>query len=136
MSEPTPVTAIHAPAGAKILVVDDERSIADTLCEILRKAGYECKPAYSAMDALDALDEFGPRLIISDVMMPDMNGIEMAKTIRGEHPECTVVLFSGNAATHDLLVNSRAEGYYFDVLAKPMPPRDLVAKVAALISNL
>lgn len=120
----------------RILVVDDERAIADTVCLILRKAGYECVPAYNAMEALETLGEFRPGLIISDVMMPDMNGIELAKAIRGEHPECRVLLFSGNAATNDLLITSSAEGYMFDVLAKPVPPRDLLAKVAALLTTV
>jgi DNA-binding response OmpR family regulator len=118
----------------KILVVDDEKPITDTLCQILRRAGYECRPAYSAIDALEALNEFMPQLIITDVMMPEINGIEMAKTITGKHPHCTILLFSGNAATQDLLVNARAEGYAFNVLAKPVHPRELLAKVATLLS--
>lgn len=121
---------------ARILVVDDERSIADTLCQILRKAGYECKPAYSGTDALSSMAEFSPALIISDVIMPGLDGIEMAKTARRACPDCAVLLLSGNAATQDLLVNADAEGYSFQVLAKPVPPRDLLAKVAAMLSTV
>jgi DNA-binding response OmpR family regulator len=128
------MTAIQETKRLCVLVVDDERPITDTLCQILRKAGYECKAAYSATDALEILNDFTPQLIITDVMMPEMNGIEMAKAIRGKHPECNILLFSGNAATQDLLVNARAEGYSFNVLAKPVHPRELLAKVATLLS--
>jgi DNA-binding response OmpR family regulator len=120
----------------RILVVDDERPIADTLCQILRKAGYECRPAYSGTDALLTLSEFSPALIISDVVMPGLDGIEMAKTVRRECPACAVLLFSGNASTQDLLANAHSEGYSFQVLAKPLPPRELLTKVAALLSPL
>jgi DNA-binding response OmpR family regulator len=128
------MTAIQETKRLCVLVVDDERPITDTLCQILRKAGYECKAAYSATDALEILKDFTPQLIITDVMMPEMNGIEMAKAIRGRHPQCNILLFSGNAATQDLLVNARAEGYSFNVLAKPVHPRELLAKVATLLS--
>jgi DNA-binding response OmpR family regulator len=127
------MSAIQEAKNVKILVVDDERPITDTLCQILRRAGYECRCAYSAADALEVLQEFMPQLVITDVMMPEVNGIEMAKTISGRHPRCTILLFSGNAATQDLLVNARAEGYAFNVLAKPVHPRELLAKVATLL---
>jgi CheY-like chemotaxis protein len=124
---------MQKPQSLKILVVDDERPIADTLCQILRNAGYECKPAYSGTDALGILSEFIPALIISDVIMPGLDGIEVAKAVRQQYPDCVVLLFSGNAATQDLLVSAGAEGYSFQVLAKPVPPRDLLTKVAALL---
>lgn len=130
------VTITPKPLSLRILVVDDERPIADTLCQILRKAGYECKPAYSGTDALCAVSEFSPALIISDVVMPGLDGIELAKTVRREYPDCAVLLFSGNASTQDLLANAGAEGHSFQVLAKPVPPRDLLTKVAALLSTL
>ncbi len=126
-------TVIQKNAGIRILVVDDERSITDTLCQILRWAGYQCRPAYCATEALAMLEEFTPALVITDVMMPEMNGIELAKTIHGKHPHCVILIFSGNAATQDLLESARAEGYSFNVLAKPLHPRDLLAKVATLV---
>jgi DNA-binding response OmpR family regulator len=126
-------TALQKNADVRILVVDDERPITDTLCQILRWAGYECRCAYSATEALAVLEEYTPRLIITDVMMPEINGIELAKTIHRKYPQCIVLIFSGNAATQDLLESARAEGYSFNVLAKPLHPRDLLAKVATLV---
>jgi DNA-binding response OmpR family regulator len=134
LSHPPTMTAVQETKSLSILLVDDERSITDTLSQILRRAGYECRTAYGAADALEILNDFTPRLIITDVMMPEMDGIELAKIIRRKHPQCNILLFSGNAATQDLLVNARAEGHSFNVLAKPVHPRDFLAKVAALLS--
>jgi len=134
MPLPQDTTAIHKNAGVSILVVDDERPITDTLCQILRWAGYECRSAYGAAEALAILNEFTPRLIITDVMMPEVNGIELAKTIHEKYPQCRILIFSGNAATQDLLESARAEGYSFNVLAKPLHPRELLARVATLLS--
>ncbi|MGB9257180.1 MAG: response regulator, partial [Candidatus Korobacteraceae bacterium] len=70
-----------------------------------------------------------PDLVISDVIMPDMNGIEAAISIRGFLPSCKILLFSGQAATADLLENARAQGHEFEILAKPVHPSDLLAKL-------
>jgi CheY-like chemotaxis protein len=68
-------------------------------------------------------------LIISDVIMPDMNGIEAAIRIRKALPGCKILLFSGQAATADLLEKARAQGHEFEILAKPVHPQDLLAKL-------
>ena len=121
--------------ATKILIVDDERGLADTLCDILCRAGYDCRAEYSGSEALAHLEQSQPALVISDVMMPGLNGVDLAKKIRGRFPECRVLLFSGNAATHDLLLIARAEGYNFQVLAKPLPPRKLLAIVADTLAQ-
>jgi len=114
----------------RIFVVDDEQCIADTLTVILSNSGYETRAFYNAQSALEAIESCCPELVISDVMMPGMNGIEMAVLIRQRHPACKVLLFSGNAATADLLENVRGRGYDFELLAKPIHPTDLLARVA------
>ena len=70
-----------------------------------------------------------PDLIISDVIMPDMDGIQAAISIRGFLPNCKILLFSGQAATADLLENARAQGHEFEILGKPVHPSDLLAKL-------
>jgi len=71
-----------------------------------------------------------PELVISDVMMPGMNGVEMAVLIRDRHPACKILLFSGQAATPELLEGVRRRGYDFELLAKPVHPKELLARAA------
>jgi len=118
-----------------ILIVDDERPLADTLCEILRAAGYRCSVAYSGMEGLERVNKLNPALVITDVIMPGLNGIDLAKKIRAHHATCAVLLFSGNAATLDLLETARGEGHAFQVLAKPVPPPELLTAVAKMIAR-
>jgi CheY-like chemotaxis protein len=116
-------------ARPKVLVVDDERVIADTLAIILNQQGYDAAAVYSGNDAVETARKVRPDLIISDVIMPDMNGIEAAINIRRFLPGCKILLFSGQAATADLLESAREKGHEFEILAKPVHPQDLLAKL-------
>jgi len=113
----------------KVLVVDDERVIADTLAIILNQHGFEAAAVYTGTAAVERARNTQPDLIISDVIMPDMNGIEAAINIRQFLPSCKILLFSGQAATADLLESARLKGYEFEILAKPVHPQDLLAKL-------
>lgn len=113
----------------RVLVVDDEQVIADTLSIILNKAGFDASPVYTGTAAVESARNIQPDLIISDVIMPDMNGIEAAIQIRAFLPGCKILLFSGQAATADLLESARAKGHEFEILAKPVHPQDLLAKL-------
>jgi len=68
-------------------------------------------------------------MLISDVIMADLNGIDAAITIRGLLPQIKILLFSGQAATADLLEKARAQGYEFEILTKPVHPQDLLNKL-------
>ncbi len=114
---------------SRVLVVDDERVIADTLAIILNQHGYDASAVYTGTAAVERARSVRPDLIISDVIMPDMNGIEAAIHIRRFLPECKILLFSGQAATADLLENARARGHEFEILAKPVHPQDLLTKL-------
>jgi len=116
-------------AKPRVLVVDDEHVIADTLAIILNQAGFNASAVYTGTDAVELARSEKPNLIISDVIMPDMNGIEAAILIRGFLPACKILLFSGQAATADLLESARARGHEFEILAKPVHPQDLLAKL-------
>jgi len=122
---------MHASRKPKVLVVDDEQVIADTLAKILDLNGYEASAVYSGTQAVESARALQPDLVISDVIMQDMNGIEAAINIRGFLPSCKILLFSGQAATADLLENARAQGHEFEILAKPVHPSDLLAKLKA-----
>jgi CheY-like chemotaxis protein len=120
---------MHAGKKPKVLVVDDEQVIADTLAKILDLNGYDASAVYTGTAAVESARTLQPDLVISDVIMPDMNGIEAAISIRGFLPSCKILLFSGQAATADLLENARAQGHEFEILAKPVHPSDLLAKL-------
>ena len=113
----------------KVLVADDERVIADTLAMILNQSGFEARAVYSGEKALEQAESFRPDMLISDVIMADLNGIDAAIRMRALLPGIKILLFSGQAATADLLEKARKEGYEFDILAKPVHPQDLLARL-------
>ena len=113
----------------RVLVADDERVIADTLSMILNQSGFETRVAYSGEQAVEIAGKFHPEMLISDVIMAGVNGIDAAIEIRRMLPEIKVLLFSGQAATADLLEKARARGYDFEILAKPVHPQDLLARM-------
>ena len=117
------------PTKPRVLVADDEQVIANTLAIILNQAGFEAKAVYSGENALEVIDEFQPNMLISDVIMTGMTGIEAAIKVRAKLPACKILLFSGQAATADLLEKARAHGHEFEILAKPVHPTDLLAKL-------
>jgi CheY-like chemotaxis protein len=113
----------------KVLVADDERVIADTLSMILNQSGFEARAVYSGEKAVEMAPAYEPDMLISDVIMADLNGIDTAIRIRALLPGIKVLLFSGQAATADLLEKARAKGYEFEILAKPVHPQDLLNKL-------
>jgi CheY-like chemotaxis protein len=115
----------------KVLVVDDERVIADTLAMILTQSGFEAQAVYSGEKAVELAATFAPDMLITDVIMADLNGIDAAIMIRSLLPKIKVLLFSGQAATADLLEKARAKGYEFEILAKPVHPQDLLTRLRA-----
>jgi CheY-like chemotaxis protein len=115
----------------KVLVVDDERVIADTLAMILNQSGFDARAVYSDEKAVEMASSFAPDMLITDVIMADLNGIDAAIMIRSLLPKIKILLFSGQAATADLLEKARAKGYEFEILAKPVHPQDLLSRLQA-----
>jgi DNA-binding response OmpR family regulator len=113
-----------------VLVVDDESTIADTLTAILKQRGYAAIPAYDAESALESALLIPPELLISDVFLPGMSGIELAVTMQRVFPDCKVLLFSGQASSSDLLASANNGGHRFSLLTKPIHPTELLAQVA------
>jgi DNA-binding response OmpR family regulator len=113
----------------KVLVADDERVIADTLAIILNQSGFEATAVYTGEKAVEIAKTLRPDMLISDVIMTDLNGIDAAIRIREILPACKILLFSGQAATADLLDRARGQGHEFEILAKPVHPQDLLARL-------
>jgi len=116
-----------------VLIVDDEKVIADTLAAILSHNGYVAVAAYDGESALKQARVIAPHMLITDVCMPGMGGIELAVAIRGSYPDCKILLFSGQMATVDLLTASRNAGYDFAAISKPIHPTELLAKVSQFL---
>jgi CheY-like chemotaxis protein len=119
-----------APARPVVLVVDDERVIADTLGLILSRSGFAASVAYNGISALEMATAIRPQLLISDVVMPGMTGVELAITLSERIPACKVLLFSGQAATADLLLEARELGHDFTTLTKPVHPTEMLKHVS------
>lgn len=115
----------------RVVIVDDEMAIAETLVEILNNEGFEADGACTGEDAIKLVQTFKPDVVISDVVMPGMNGVEIGIRIRELLPSCRVILFSGQAATVDLLKRARENGNEFEILAKPIRPDILISIIRA-----
>ncbi len=122
-------TASSTGRKPRVLVADDEQVIDNTLAIILNQAGFEARAVFSGEKAVEEIDTFHPDMLISDVIMTGMTGIEAAIITRQRLPKCKVLLFSGQAATADLLEKARLEGHEFQILAKPVHPTDLLEKL-------
>ena len=110
----------------RVLVVDDESLIADSVAAILNRNGYAAISRYSGTDAIASIQEQCPDIMVSDVVMPDLNGIQLAKAVRSMCPGARIVLFSGNVDTASLLEDASLEGYFFEILPKPVHPLHLL----------
>jgi DNA-binding NtrC family response regulator len=106
----------------RILVVDDERTIANTLSWVLEKEGYEAQAAYSGEEAVDVAQTFAPDLLICDVLMEGISGLDAAIEIRERYPSCKVLLVSGHVSIADLSDRAAEKEYKFHFLAKPVNP--------------
>jgi CheY-like chemotaxis protein len=122
-------------AKAKVLVVDDEPLVADTIKLVLEQVGYEVERVYSGADALRVAETFTPDVLVADVMLRDTTGTALAIELLNRAPDLKVILLSGQAETADVLSLARQAGYNFTVFPKPMLPEELIEKIEKLMEN-
>lgn len=126
--------------AVKILVVDDEHAIVDSLYEIIQSAGYEVIKAYSGMEAISAVASQCPSILLTDVLMPIMNGFDVALKVKKLCPDCRLLLFSGQAATAELAQRYgpafTSQGYRFELLPKPYHPAALLKKLEDSLTHV
>jgi len=129
MEDPGRLTTQRARERIHVLVVDDEHLITDTICAILEQNGFEATPAYSGAEALEAARDRRPDIVLSDVLMPRMSGVELGIALRQEFPDIRLFLFSGQAATSEMIHRAEADGHRFELFPKPIHPDELIARL-------
>ena len=110
----------------RILIVDDEKMLAWTLGILLSKVGYDVQTFNDPGLLLEEFRLNEADLVISDIVMPQMSGIDLAIQLKQHRTDCKIVLLSGQATTLHLLERSRAQGYDFEVFPKPIAPSELL----------
>jgi DNA-binding NtrC family response regulator len=128
------VVLLAANDAPVVLIVDDEKVIADTLSIILTHAGYITMTAYNGESALRIANAITPELLISDVVMPGITGVELAIMLTQSLPDLKVLLFSGQASTVDLLEKARHGGHHFTALTKPIHPTDMLKRISECLA--
>jgi CheY-like chemotaxis protein len=119
--------------STRIFVVDDEPVIASTLAAILQMNGFSARFFTSPLEALTAARTKAPDLLISDVTMPGISGIELAIKMKEQYPKCKVLLFSGHPASLALLADARTQGHDFCLLLKPVPPGEFLSEIGRIV---
>jgi CheY-like chemotaxis protein len=115
----------------RVLIVDDEKIIADSLAHILKDKGFAATAAYNGEQALELAATVAPDVLLSDVVMPGISGVELALRLIGLLPSCRIVLYSSIAVVTNLLKAPGATKYPFTLLAKPIHPDDLITHLVA-----
>ena len=110
-----------------LLVVDEDQLVADTLSIIFRRAGYSVRTAYDPQNAPEVAKVIQPDILVPDVDMPFMNGVDLTVTLLRTAPECKVLLFCNSAAFADLTL-ARAAGHDVPLQINPMHPPELLGK--------
>jgi CheY-like chemotaxis protein len=111
----------------KILVIDDQPLIANTLAQILNQNGYDAAPVYSGEDAVEQVNRFEPDVVLSDVRMHKLDGIQTAMRIHILYPHCRVILFSASAISDE--EQARIEDCGFEFLRRPLHPKEVLNKL-------
>jgi DNA-binding NtrC family response regulator len=115
-----------------VFVVDDEPEIAKMLAVVLQMNLYNAVPYFGSAEALAAARETPPDYLISDIGIPEMNGIELAISMQRELAQCKVLLFSGQIDAVEMVERAKEDGHRFELLVKPVHPKDLIATLQKL----
>jgi two-component system OmpR family response regulator len=116
--------------GVRVLVVDDEPSITDAVATAFRYEGFATSEAGTGRTAVQAIDDFRPNLIILDVMLPDSDGIDLARRLRDGHSRTPIIFLTARDATEDKLAGLAVGD---DYLTKPFSLAELVARARAVL---
>src|SRR5437867_12187341 len=115
----------------RVLVVDDEPSLAELLASVLRYEGWEIQTAGDGSSAVRTAREFRPDAVVLDIMLPDFDGLEVLRRLRGETPDVPVLFLTAKDAVEDRVAGLTAGGD--DYVTKPFSLEELVARLRALM---
>jgi two-component system OmpR family response regulator len=115
----------------RVLVVDDEPNIVDVITMALRYQGFEAASAATGQEALAAVESFRPQVMILDVMLPDMEGFEVAERLGAERGEVPIIFLTARDATEDKLRGLTTGGD--DYMTKPFSLEELVARIRVIL---
>jgi DNA-binding response OmpR family regulator len=118
---------------ARILVVDDEAVIRRTLETMLRRQGYEVLTAADGAEAFAWLHQGAFDLLLIDLGLPGMSGLEIAQEARVYQPDAAVLILTGSSELEDAVGD--VSGYRFEIMLKTASPQDVLDRVAALIAQ-
>ena len=113
--------------GIKILILDDEPDMAENVRRIVEAAGYDALVETDGLRALDAVEQERPALVLTDLRMPDIDGLAFLERVKSRHPEIAVIVFTGYASA-DCEVEAMKKGAS-DYFSKPFRPDELVLRV-------
>jgi len=119
----------------KVLIVDDETTVAETLALVFSSRGFVCQTAYSAEQAIELIADWRPDVAIIDVMLPHLNGIELARVISENHPGCRSILISGHPSASELLPKTQSAERTMQILPKPLHPTLILETVANMLTG-
>ncbi len=120
------------PSG-HILIIDDEAGLRQTMARILQRAGFEATTVASGKESLSIIHEQAFDLVYLDIRMPDMNGLEVLKTIHAEFPELPVILFTAQPDLHSAVEALRRGA--IDYLMKPLKPELVIDRTRTILSE-
>lgn len=118
----------------KILLVDDEKEFVDTLAERLLLRGVAAETATSGEEAIALIKESPPDIVILDLMMPGLGGLEILKQIKADDPDIQVILLTGRASTEEAVEGMRHGA--FDYLMKPLTIEELIKKASQALNRV
>lgn len=117
----------------RVLLVDDEEEFVTTLAERLRLRGLQVDTALDGEQALQSIASNPPHLVVLDVLMPGISGLEALKLIRADHPDVQVILLTGHGSTRDGIEGMRLGA--FDYLVKPVKIEELMEKMREAVKS-
>ena len=117
----------------KILVIDDEDIVRRSCSRTLSPLGYEVRLTQSSLDGLRMIDEEKFDLVLTDIKMPDMDGIEVLKQVRDRFPEMKVIIMTGYQSVENALKSVQLGA--FDYIEKPFSPDALISSVSKALGS-